>query len=483
MIHHPFALIDWVILAAYGAIVILIGIVSRSEDDVSDYFFAKHKMPWWAVGISLIATSVSASTFLGNPAEAYQFDLRLLQLNLGVPISIAIVCMVFIPYFQKSHATSAYEVLELRFDLKTRTLASILYTIHVLLRTGILIYGPALVFSAITGLSIYWTIVIVGIITIMYTTIGGIRAVIWTDVMQFVILFSGGILIILFIDLDVPGGSSALLQNVKEAGKLTWFDGSFSLDNARNVWSAGVAYIALDLAIRSTDQQFVQRYLSCSDTRHSQYAAVLSAVMGVAIALLFFGVGAYLWGFYQFYPQQLPAGTSVNGVLPHYIATKLPWGMSGLIVAAVLAAAMSSLDSAIQALANTATVDFYQRFKGGDKPSIKFARYISVVWGVVGIAIGIITASIGKNLFVLALSFTSLFTGALLGIFLLAVVFKRATGTGAFAGGIIGVITLALVTKVFHAPISWPWYPVISLSATIVSGMIISMIIPKKKLA
>ena len=483
MIHHPFAFIDWVILGAYGIIVILIGIVSRSEDDVSDYFFARHRMPWWAVGISLIATSVSASTFLGNPAEAYQFDLRLLQLNLGVPISIAIVCLIFIPYFQKSHAKSAYETLELRFDLKTRTLASVLYTIHVLLRTGILIYGPSLVFATITGLNIYWTIIVVGFITILYTTIGGIRAVIWTDFMQFLILATGGVLILFFIDLDVPGGFTQILSKASSAGKLKLFDLNFDLANPRNIWSAGIAYIALDLAIRACDQQFVQRYLSCKDVLRSQFAAILSAVAGLFIALLFFAVGIFLWGYYQNYPTQLPMGFSVNQVLPNYIATKLPWGMSGLIVAAVLAAAMSSLDSAIQALANVATVDFYQRFKKGKKPSLKFARKISVVWGILGIVIGLLTVGIGKNLFIIALSFTSLFTGALLGIFILAVLIRRANGTGAFYGGIIGVLTLLVVTKILHFNISWPWYPVISMTATIVSGVIISLFSapPKRK--
>ncbi|MFH0799196.1 MAG: sodium/solute symporter [Pseudomonadota bacterium] len=477
MIHQPFAFIDWVVLAAYFAIVLLIGFVYRSgQDGVLDYFFARRQMPWWAVGLSLIATSVSASTFLGNPAEAYQFDLRLLQLNLGVPISIFIVCWIFIPFFSRSGATSAYEVLEKRFDLKTRSLASVFYVIHVLLRTGILIYGPSIMVAQVSGLDMRLVIVVVGIVTVAYTAVGGIRAVIWTDVMQFGILFIGALIICLFIGLDVPGGVHGIFEKASAAGKLKLFDTSWSFANPRNIWAAGFAYIALDMAIRATDQQFVQRYLSCTDVRRARYAAILSAVLGLAVAILFFSVGIFLWGFYQVYPEDLGKVASVNDVLPHYVATKLTWGVSGLIVAAVFAAAMSSISSAINALSETATIDFFLRFGGSREHSMKFARLSSVAWGTIGIGIALYMASFGENLFSLALSFTSLFTGALLGLFILAVVIKKASGTGAFVGAIMGMAVLALVTRVFRWPVSWPWYPVISMTTTVAVGWFVSVV-------
>ncbi|HPQ81489.1 MAG TPA: sodium transporter, partial [bacterium] len=388
MIHQSFSFIDWVVLVSYFAIIFLVGVIYRSgKEGVLDYFFARSRMPWWAVGLSLIATSVSASTFLGNPAEAYEFDLRLLQLNLGVPFSILVVCLVFIPFFRKSGATSAYEVLEKRFDLKTRTLASAFYVVHVLLRTGILIYGPSILVAQVTGMKIGTVIVGVGIVTIAYTVVGGIRGIIWTDAIQFVILTGGALLICLFIDLDVPGGLPAVFEMAGEAGKLRVFDSSWDLANPRNIWAAGFAYIALDLAIRAADQQFVQRYLTCADVRRAQYAAILSAVLGVGAALLFFALGISLWGFYQAYPEELVGVTTVNGVLPQFIATKLPWGVSGLIVAAVFAAAMSSISSAINALGETATIDFYKRFGGKSGGALLFARLISVLWGASAIAI------------------------------------------------------------------------------------------------
>jgi solute:Na+ symporter, SSS family len=484
MIHHAFSMIDWVVLGAYFVVMMLIGAVYRSgREGIFDFFFARGEMPWWAVGLSLIATSVSASTFLGIPAEAYQFDLRLLQLNVGVPISIVLVCAVFIPFFRSSGATSAYEVLERRFDLKTRSIASILYIVHVLLRTGILIFGPSIMVSRLTGIDIRLIIVVVGISTIVYTAMGGIRAVIWTDVIQFFIFVAGAVLICLYVSLDVPGGTPAILHAADAVGKLRWFDGSWGLANPRNIWAAGFAYIALDLAIRATDQQFVQRYLCCADIAGSRLAAILSAVVGLFISILFFAVGVYLWVYYQAYPAALGNITDVNLVLPNYIASKLPLGVAGLLVAAIFAAAMSSISSAINALSNTATIDFYKRFGGAPERNLLFARAMTVVWGVLGIGFALYAASFGMNILELALSFTSLFTGALLGIFLLAVAVPRASGWGAFVGCIAGMAALAIATQGMHLPISWPWYPVISSATTVIVGWLVSFVAPRRAIA
>lgn len=264
------------------------------------------------------------------------------------------------------------------------------------------------------------------------------------------------------------------------AGKLRWFDPSWSFTDPRNFWAAGAAYVALDLAIRATDQQFVQRYMSCVDVRRTQYAAILSAVLGVIMALLFFGVGIFIWAYYQSYPSEVAGVGDTNMVLPNFIATRLPWGVSGLIVAAVFAAAMSSIDSAMSALSNTATIDFYKRFGGDPGKGLRFARLITFLWGALGVVFALYSATFGMNIFELALSFTSLFVGALLGIFILAVAVKRASGWGAFLGSIAGMLTLAVITKVLEIPVAWPWYPVISMTTTIVAGWLISFIAPRR---
>ncbi len=488
-----FGVINWLVLAGYLSGMLAIGAVfSRKNISTGEFFFAGGRLPWWAVGISMIATSISATTFLGNPAETYAGDMTYMMLNLGVPVSIAITTLVFIPYFRRNNVRSAYEILEKRFDRKTRLLASGIYSCHVLLRTGILIYGPAIVFAAITGWSTTSAIMAVGVLSVSYTWMGGIRAVVWTDVIQFIILLGGGLLTLLFITYGVEGGLTTIIATAENAGKFRWFNNNLDPGDAHTFLSAGVAYIALDLAVRSCDQQFIQRYLSTQNIRKAQWAAVLSAMLGAIAAWLFFMVGAFLFSYYTKHPAALPAGTEPNGVFPLFILSVLPQGLSGLMVAAIFAAAMSSLDSGISALANTTVVDFMSNKEPSSPQTrrLKTARLSVLVWGTMGILAALFASSFDASLLHIALYFTSLFTGSLLGIFILAVAMPFARGGTAFTGALTGMLLLAVCThglyidlpSVSAIPVigwiasglklklSWPWFPVISASVTVAVG-------------
>lgn len=494
-----FGLLNWLTLAMYlGAMLALGALFSRKNISAGEFFFASGTLPWWAAGVSMIATSVSATTFLGNPAETYSGDMTYMMLNLGVPVSIAITSFVFIPWFRKNRVQSAYELLEKRFDRKTRVLASGLYSFHVLLRMGILIYGPAIVFAGITGWSATSAILAVGIFSIVYTWFGGIRAVVWTDVAQFIILIGGALAALFFLSDGVDGGLTALSGIARGGGKFIWF--KFGLDpaDAHNLLSAGVAYIVLDLAIRSCDQQFVQRYMCTGDVRRAQYAALLSAILGAFAAWIFFYLGALLFAYYSVHPGALPPGTGANAVFPHFIVTVLPAGVSGLLVAAIFAAAMSSLDSGISALSNTATVDLLpERFRPRDESGrLALARRFVVFWGILGTLAALYASGFDSSLLHTALYFTSLFTGSLLGIFILAVAVPGARGSAAFISALTGMLVLAVCTKglnldwpaVSSIPVlgwitgglrldlSWPWFPVISASGTVLTGGILSLI-------
>lgn len=494
-----FGFINWIVLGVYLAAMLGIGaLFARKNVSAKEYFFAGGNIPWWAAGVSMIATSVSATTFLGNPAETFSGDMSFMMLNFGVPVSILITSFVFIPYFRKAQVRSAYETLEKRFDRKTRYLAACIYSAHLLLRTGILIYGPAIVLSKITGFSTTTAILICGVSTIIYTYEGGFRAVIWTDVVQFGIFFAGAAAAIAFAASGISGGYAEASRMADEAGKFVWFRGGIDPSDARNFLSAGVAYIALDLAIRGCDQQFIQRYMSTSDIKRAQWATVLSAVLGLLVSWALFMVGAYLYSYYKVHPGDLPAGTDANGVFPHFILTVLPKGFSGLLVAAIFAAAMSSLTSAISALSNTTLVDFIEtrRVFANETERLKTARRWVLLWGVVGVASALYASTFNASLLYTALYFTSLFTGSLLGIFLLAVAVPWARGGSAFAGAIIGMIALAACTRGLNLDIasaeatpvigwianglrlniSWPWYPVISATATVAGGMAAGMI-------
>jgi len=459
--------IDWLVLGLYLAVVLAMGFYARKgQESTRDYLLAGGTMPWWAVGISLIATSVSTTSMVGTPAESFSGDLRYLCLNLPVPLSILLVTVLFIPWFRRQGVASAYEALQRRFNRRVRLLAASLYSLHVLLRTGVLVYGPALVLAEVTGLSLWVTIVLVGLSAVVYSAVGGLKAVIWTDVLQFAVLFGGAVITCLVIEARVDGGLFGILALAREAGKTRVLDTSFSLSDSRNLWAAGVAYLALDLAIRATDQQFVQRYLSVSSVARAQGAALLAALLGFAVSMLFFLLGLHLWAFYQQFPPATPFADP-NSVLPAFVTTHLHGGLAGVLVAGIFAAAMSSIDSAIAALSSTITLDFFGNRRRDDKSLLAIARTSLVVFGLLSLGFAFFAATFTQSLLNTALSFTSLFTGSLLGIFTLAILPVRLKPDAVLLGGLLGAASLWVVTSLSPGDVAWPYLPVISFTATV----------------
>ncbi len=465
-----FTLIDWLVLAAYFLAMAGLGFwFSRSNRNFSDYMFGGGSMPWLAVGISLIATSVSASTFLGNPADSYANDLRFLMLNFGSLIAIVVVGVVFIPRFRAAGISSAYELLERRFSRPIRLLAATLYCCHLLLRCGILLYGPALVLKNIFHISLFPSILAMALIATVYTYFGGIKAVTWTDVAQFLIFFGGG-LIVIWVCSQQSGGLRETFTLALREGKLRWFDGSFNPASARNFVSAGLVYAVFEIAIRGCDQQFVQRYLSCKNVKEANYSSIASAVLGLLVGLVFFYLGACLFVYYRIQMVEMLPEMPVNDVFPHFILSNLPNGLKGLMVAAIMAAAMSSLSSAFSALSNTVVVDFLGD-KKNNSHSLGKAKFWVLVWGLLGCAAGSLCALGQSSLLSMALYFTSLFTGPLLALFILTFFTKKLQSIPVFIGTIAGMLSLTLVTqppfldantwKPLFA-FSWPWNPLIS---------------------
>ena len=355
-----FTVIDWIVLAAYLLFSLFIGLwVSRGNKNLKEYMFGGGAMPWVAVGISLIATSVSATTFLGAPADVFGDDMTFLMFQIGALISIIVVGLVFIPRFRTAGINSAYELFEVRFGSKTvRRLAAVFYCLHLLLRTGILLYGPSLVLAQILHVDMKVAIIVSAAVAIFYTWFGGIKAVIWTDVLQFCVFFGGGVVVLILIS-NAVGGFGEMATLASEAGKTRWWNPSFDISDARTLVSAGFAYAILEIAIRGCDQQFVQRYLSCKDVKAANRSSILSMVLGCAVSILFYWVGAALYVYYKAaHTATLPEGIGQNDVFPYFIVNALPQGLTGLIVAAICAAAMSSLSGAINSLSNTSEHDF-----------------------------------------------------------------------------------------------------------------------------
>ena len=478
-----FTILDWIVLAAYLLLSLFIGLwVSRGNKNLKEYMFGGGSIPWVAVGISLNATSVSATTFLGAPADVYGDNMTFLMFQIGALLSIVVVGFVFIPKFRSSGINSAYELFEVRFGSKTvRRLAAVFYSLHLLLRTGILLYAPSLVLAQILHVDLKVAIVVSAAVAIFYTWFGGIKAVIWTDVMQFCVFFGGGVLVLVLIS-NAVGGFGEMAAMASEAGKTKWWDASMDVSNARTLISAGFAYAILEIAIRGCDQQFVQRYLSCKDVKAANRSSVLSMVLGCFVSILFYWVGAALYVYYQkAHVAALPEGIGQNDVFPYFIVNGLPVGVTGLIVAAICAAAMSSLSGAINSLSNTSEHDFLGWEESKGMGGLKRAKIWTAVWGVLGVFFALFAATQQGSLLKNALFFTGLFTGPLLGMFLLAFFVKGLKSWQVIVSVVCGMGSLVLIQGIpaFGVPavldgiFSWPWMPFISMTTTVLVAAVL----------
>ena len=486
---------DWIVLALYVAAVVAIGAwANRRQTDTEAYFVGNRDMRWWAAGLSIIATSFSAASILGIPGYAYSDDMWYLQYQLGDLLAAGAVAVLFIPFFHRIRGlTTAYEYLEARFDLKTRLLGSSLFALTVLLRAGTLLFGAALLFSAVVPTdviplltSMEEAVVIFGVVAIVYTVLGGISAVIWTDVMQFSIMTAGILVSIAIVGVEAPGDWSVALA---EAGRFEKLDVVHWAEPmaGTGLLTAVFGYGLLALSLFGTNQQPVQRYMTVKNQREAQGALLLGVGAGALGVLLSLLLGVFLFVFYQYYPELLPDGLTADQVMPHFVSTQLPPVLTGALVAAVFAAAMSSLDSALNSLAAVLTVDFLVRLKPGvsQEARLAFAKVVVVGAGIMGIGVGIYSSRTGAPLINLILTFMGYFAGGLLGLFLLGMLTKRTNGRGAFSGAIIGTLFVLMVTEndfglprlyewLGTEPIPFIWSTAVGLLVTMAVGYLVS---------
>lgn len=487
---------DWIVLGLYIAAIVAIGVwANRRQTDTEAYFLGNRSMPWWAAGLSIIATSFSAASILGVPGYAYAADMWYLQYTIGDILAAVIVVLLFIPFFHKVKGlTTAYEYLEARFDLKTRLLGSSLFSLTVLLRAGTLLYGAALLFSAVVPTNLIpglngmeEAVVIFGVVAIIYTVLGGISAVIWTDVIQFAIMSLGVIASMWVVVAGTPGGWGVAFAEADALGKLDIVKTEEPL-GGQGLLTAIFGYGLLALSLFGTNQQPVQRYMTVEKPRDAQRALLLGVAAGAIGVVLSLLLGVFLFVFYEHFPGLLPDDFTPDQVMPHFVETQVPPIVTGALVAAVFAAAMSSLDSALNSLAAALTVDWFARFKRDltESTRLRFAKIVVVSAGVLGIAIGIYSSRTEALLLDLILSFMGYFAGGLLGLFLLGMVTKRANGTGAFVGAIIGTLVVLTITEnefplprlnqaLGFEPIPFIWSTAIGLAITMIVGYLLSL--------
>jgi len=474
--------LDWFVLVSYCGLSIAIGLyAARGNRSFKDYVIGGGAMPWIPIGISLIATSISATTMLGIPADVFDVDMTLIMTNIGSFLSILVVGLLFIPRLRKAGIQSAYELLERNFSRSVRRVASVLYSMHLILRTGILMFAPSIVLSSILQIPQWSAILITSVVSILYTWYGGFKAVVWTDVMQFCVFFGGGIFA-LFALVNGIGGFDEMASLASESGKSNWLNLSMDPSNARTLLSIGIVYAVLEIAIRGCDQQFVQRYLSCKNVRAANMSSVLSMVLGLLASLLFYWLGAALFVYYKVKNvSPLPEHLGVNDVFPYFILHGLPSGVTGIMVAAIYAAAMSSISSAIHALGNTTEKDILCKAAGQE--SVFRIKLWIIVWGICGTIAAFIAASQAGSLLKNALFFTGLFTGPLLALFLLSFFAPHLRSTSVLIGVACGMLSLLLFNGIpfipaYVAPLagffSWPWNPLISCAVSMFVAVVVN---------
>ncbi len=449
--------------------------LGRAQKGGTDYFLGNRDLPWWAVSLSVVATETSTLTFLSIPGVAYLGTLEFLQLTLGYLAGRIVVSLVLLPAYYRGDIATAYTLLESRFGTGTRRFTSAIFQVTRLLADSVRLFATAIPLALITGWPYALSIAVIGLLTLVYTYFGGIRAVVWVDVVQMVLYVAGAAIAIAALQTLLPGGWGGAFAEASEAGKLTWISFSTDVTVPYTIWAGLLGGGFLSMASHGTDQLIVQRLLTCRDLRASQKALVASGFAVVVQFALFLLVGIGLWAYYEG-----AAFSSSDAIFPTFIIEALPPGITGLLIAGVFAAAMSSLSSSMNALASASAYDFWAPLAGrvGDEFALlRAGRVFTLIWALllVGAAILYIPMSEGAAAVEVALTIASLVYGGLLGAFFLGVLDPRARQFGVMVGMSAGitVVTGIWVTGMWIVGtplVGWPWFVLIGTAVTMSVG-------------
>ena len=437
-----FGWLNWSILVLYLAAMLGMGFYfMRKENSAEDFFKGGGRIPWWAAGISIYATMLSAITYMTIPAKAYSTDWTYYPMLWMILLVSFPVIKYYLPYFRKLNVTSAYEVLEKRFNLFTRMLASTLFCIFMIVRMAIVLYLPSLALTAVTGIDIYTCIVLMGLVTIVYCTMGGVEAVIWGDVVQGLILVFGAIFAVVYLAIGTEGGISGCIDIALENDKLRLFDFSSTWSQA-TWWVIILGGLANNLISYTSDQTVIQRYLTTPDEKSAGRGILVNGFMSVFVSVAFYMIGTGLYTFYKTHPAELDVtmGQS-DAIFPFFMMSQMPAGVAGALIAAIFAATMSTISSNINSVATAFSIDFWKRFRPStsDRKLVVVARWASVASGMVGLLLALFMATWEIQSF---LDFFNealgLLTSGLGGLFFIAVFMKRVKGYAALTGFVVG---------------------------------------------
>lgn len=462
--------LDFAVIAAYLVAVAVLGIALRGrQEGVGDYFLGSRQVAWPLILLSIVATETSTVTFLSVPGVAYGGDMRFLQLPIGYIVGRLGVAIFLMPLFFRGEPLTLYETLGRRFGSSVQRLTSVLFIITRSIADGLRLFLTAIVVEQLTGWNFVTSVAAVGVATIVYTFFGGIRAVIWTDFVQFFIYMIGAFVAGWVLLDKVPGGWSAVVEAGESAGKFVIFDFRFEISKPYTFWAGLIGGGFLTAATHGADQMMVQRYLCTNSVAHARLALVSSGFVVLAQFAVFLLLGVGLFAFYQAEP---PAVRN-DAVFVKFIIEEVPAGLRGLIIAAVFSAAMSTLSSSLNSVASAAVTDIYRplvRPDSSDGHYLTVSRVLTVVAGVVQMAVAIYGRAMAERSTVdNVLTVAAFTTGITLGVLLLGILVPRAHGTAAVLGMIQGA---AMVTCVWAlTPVAWPWYALYGSMVTLLVGM------------
>ena len=450
-----FGILNWTILIAYVLGNLLLGFsLSKRVETAEDYYLGRRTTPWWAIGISVIATYIGALTFLGGPAWAYADGFAVIFIHINYPIAIFIVITLFLPFFYNSGCASIFDYLERRFGLTSRTVMSFVFLFGNFAYSGIMLYTTALVLEYITGIDVVVAIMIVAVVAVTYTMLGGIAAVIWTDVIQTGILFLGAIITVVLLIGELPDGFAGTLQSLKEVGKTNPFETSMDPAKVGTIWTGIIAMSIYHVVVYGVNQMMVQRTLTAKSIGDAKKAYILMGYVAFFIFFLFFGLGILFFGYYEGKPFD-----NENLIVLEFVSVMGFPGLMGIVTAAIVAASMSSLDSSLNSMATVTTLDFYEKFvkkDGSPKHYLTATRWFTFVWAVAMVVPAIMfTQSSGSVIEILS-KVGSFFVGAKLAMFGLGFFSKHTNEKGLLIGVAAGFASLAYVE--YNMDIAWPWY-------------------------
>jgi SSS family transporter len=441
-----FAVLDQVVLGAYLlGMVLLGGYFSRREKSTDDYFRGGRRVPWWAAGLSIFGTALSSITYLAVPGNAFAGDWSMMIARFSPLLLIPLVAAVYIPFYRKLDVTTPYEYLQRRFSTPVRLLASAQWILLQFVRMSVIIYLPSLALNTVTGVDIRLCIGLIGVVTTVYATMGGIEAAVWTDVVQVVVLMGGAAVALGFVLAKVDGGFAGVITQGMQAGKFHTFQWTWSFA-APAVWVLVVGGAINEFSAYTTNQALVQRYMVTPDLRQARRALWTSALGGIPTGFLFFFLGTAMWVFYKQNPSLLPeaaagdiARMKGDSVFPWFMVQQLPPGVSGLVIAGLFSAAMGAVCSGVNSISAALTTDFVRplRRAAGERSMLNLARVLTLAAGATSTAIALAMAHWDiKSFYMFFMTVLGLFTGGVAGVFVLGIFSRRASAAGSLIGAL-----------------------------------------------